>query len=319
MQRYGMTIPFDRVRLHENQRWFQLLDSLGYTDLWSGEAFSADGFTPLVQAAIWAPSARLGCAIVPVYTRGPATLAMCAASLADAAPGRVVIGLGSSSDVIVERWNAVPFEKPYQRVRDTARFLRKALAGEKVDETFETFSVQGFKLGRAPETPPQLMLAALRPGMLRLAGRESDGAILNWLSADDIKQVVPYVQAGGPDREIVTRIFVCPEPDRALARAAARRHMAAYLQVPVYAEFQRWLGRGELLADFWTRWASGDRSGALEAIPDRVVDDLVVHGSFEECREHVLRYVQAGVHTPLIQLVRSDGDLAEILRGLAPR
>ncbi len=318
MQRYGMTIPFDRVPLHENRRWFELLESVGYTDLWSGEAFSADGFTPLVQGALWAPSMRLGCAIVPVFTRGPATLAMCAGALADAAPGRVVIGLGSSSNVIVERWNAVPFERPYQRVRDTVRFLRSALAGERVDETYETFSVHGFRLGRVPEVPPKLMLAALRPGMLRLAGRESDGVILNWLSADDVKQVVPHVEAGGPGREIVARIFVCPEPDRALARAAARRHMASYLYVPVYAEFQRWLGRGELLAEFWARWERGDRTGALEAIPDRVVDDLVVHGSYEECREHVRRYVQAGVHTPVIQLVRSDGELGDILRGLAP-
>jgi probable F420-dependent oxidoreductase len=318
MQRYGMTVPFDRFPLHEQQPLIQELARLGYTDLWSGEAMATDGFTPLVQGAIWAPALRLGSAVVPVYTRGPATLAMCAASLADAAPGRVVIGLGSSSNVIVERFNAIPFDRPYQRVRDTLRFLRSALAGERVDAEYETFSVQGFRLGRVPQIAPKLMIAALRPGMLKLAGREADGAILNWLSAEDVKRVVPYVHAGGPDREIVARVFVCPVEDTKVARQTARRLIAAYLSVPVYAEFHRWLGRGDAMADFWKRWDAGDRSGSLDAIPDQVVDDLVIHGSPETCRAHILRYVQEGVHTPVIQLIRADGDLRELLARLAP-
>jgi probable F420-dependent oxidoreductase len=319
MQRYGMTIPLDGTALHAQRPWIEELAALGYTDFWSGEAGHADGFTPLVQASIWAPRARVGTAIVPVYTRGPATLAMCAASLAEAAPGRAVLGIGSSSNVIVERWNDIPFERPFQRVRDTLRFLRAALAGEKIDARYETFQVRGFRLGRVPQIPPRIMLAALRPGMLRLAGREADGAILNWLSAEDVKRVVPYVHAGGPDREIVARLFVCPTADAARARAVARRAIAAYLSVPVYAEFHRWLGRGELMAGFWSRWEAGDRAGALEAIPDAVCDDLVVHGDAARCRAHVARYVEAGVHTPVLQLLPSGGDLAELMRALAPR
>src|SRR4029453_2673852 len=134
MSRYGVTIPLDRVPLAQQRDGLRELVDLGYTDLWTAESDGADGFTPLVLASQWAPEARLGCAIFPVYTRGPALLAMSAAALAQAAPGRVAIGLGSSSNVIVENWNGIPFEKPYARVRDTARFLRRALAGEKISE-----------------------------------------------------------------------------------------------------------------------------------------------------------------------------------------
>ena len=88
-QGYGMTIPFDGVPLHEQRDWIVELADLGYTDVWSSEANGADGFTPLALASVWAPSLRLGSAIVPSFTRGPATLAQCVASLADAAPGRV--------------------------------------------------------------------------------------------------------------------------------------------------------------------------------------------------------------------------------------
>ena len=160
MQRLGMTIPLDGALLHEQRDAIAELEALGYTDLWTAEAQGTDGFTPLVLASQWAPRARLGCAIFPAYTRGPALFAMSAASLCQAAPGRVVIGIGSSSNVIVEQWNGIPFEKPYQRVRDVTRFLRRALTGEKVTENYETFSVKGFRLGLAVPEPPKILNGA---------------------------------------------------------------------------------------------------------------------------------------------------------------
>jgi probable F420-dependent oxidoreductase len=233
-----------------------------------------------------------------------------------------VFGLGSSSNVIVERWNGIPFDEPYKRTRDVLRFLRPALAGEKVSQTYDTFTVDGFRLGVVPPEPVPILVAALREGMLRLAGREGDGAIINWLSADDVKQVVAPVQAAGGStpKEVVARIFVCPSTDAEAVRAGARFAIAAYLNVPVYAAFHEWLGRGELLAPMWEAWKAGDRKAALAAIPDALVDELFVHGSPEACREHVQRYVDAGVTTPALAISSFGGlDLRQAVRDLAPR
>lgn len=317
-RRWGMTIPFDGVPLHRQREWYVELADLGYTDVWSSEADGSDAFTPLVLASQWAPALRLGCAIVPAFTRGPALMAQSIGALAQAAPGRFAFGLGTSSNVIVERWNAIPFEAPYQRVKDTLRFLRRALAGEKIDERYASFAVRGFRLQMAPlaEQPP-ILVAALREGMLRLAGREGDGAILNWLSADDVRRVAPLVHAGGPDKQIVARLFVIPSADRTLARAIGRRAAAAYLTVPVYAAYHEWLGRGDVVAKVSGLWNAGDRKAAVEAIPDEVVDALVIHGSPGACREHVERYRDAGVTTPVLALLHAD-DLRTAIRQLAP-
>lgn len=319
MQRFGMTIPLDRVPLHEQREWIEELEQLGYTDLWTSEAGGHDGFTPLALASAWAPSMRLGCAIFPAYTRGPALMAMSVAALADAAPGRFVMGLGSSSNVIVENWNGIPFEKPYQRTRDTAKFLRAALTGDKITEEYETFSVKNFRLGVKLEQQPPILIAALRQGMLKLAGRVGDGAILNWLSAEDVKKVVPYVHEGGPGKEIVARLFVCPNPDKDQVRQMARFAINAYLNVPVYAAFHEWLGRGPLLAGMWENWKKGDRQAAAAAIPDEVVDDLIIHGSPEECREHLQRYVDAGITTPVLAPLPLGIDPRQACRDLAPK
>src|SRR6476659_231587 len=151
MQRYGMTIPFMGVPLHEQGDWIRELADLGYTDVWSSEADGADGFTPLALASVWAPTLRLGSAIVPAYTRGPATMAQCVAALADAAPGRVAFGIGTSSYVIVERRYDIPFEEPYKKTRAMVRVLRAAVAGEKVKAVYDTCSVNGFKLSQVPQ------------------------------------------------------------------------------------------------------------------------------------------------------------------------
>jgi probable F420-dependent oxidoreductase len=308
-------VPFDGIALHEHRSWFEELERLGYTDVWSAEAGGTDAFTPLALAAAWAPRLRLGTAIIPVYTRGAATLAQSVAAMCQAAPGRFALGIGTSSDVIVEQWNGLRFERPLQRVRDTITFLRAALAGEKVTADYETFSVKGFRLGVAiPEAPP-ILVAALRPRMLQLAGEHGDGAIINWLSADDVTTVVPHV---GDGKEIVARIFVLPSTDRDHVERVGRRAIASYLNVPVYAKFHEWLGRGDALRPMWDAWSAGDRSAALAAIPSEVVDQLIVHGTVDDIRAHLDRYAANGVTTPVPAILATGESLLETVRGLAP-
>jgi probable F420-dependent oxidoreductase len=240
--------------------------------------------------------------------------------MAEAAPGRFAFGIGTSSDVIVQRWNGIPFEEPYKRTRDTVRFLKAALTGEKVTAEYTGFKVGGFKLGRVPKQTPPILVAALREGMLRLAGREADGAIINWLAADDVKRVAPIVHqaGGGADKEIVARIFVCPSTDTDAVRGMGKFAIAAYLNVPVYAAFHDWLGRGEELAAMWKAWKEGDRKAALEAIPDSLVDELIVHGSPAECREHIDRYFENGVTTAALAIMPFGIDQRQAVRELAP-
>jgi probable F420-dependent oxidoreductase len=309
-------LPLNGIPLAAQRDLVAALPGLGYTDAWSSEVNGTDAFTPLALAAGWAPELRLGTAIAGIYNRGPALLAMNAATVAALAPGRFVLGIGVSSPVVVTAWNGVPLDRPYQRARDMLRFLRLALAGEKVSLDGDTFTVSGFRLAEPPDPPPALALAALRPQMVKLAASLADGAITNWLAPSD----VPTVRAvAGPDCELTARIFVCPTTDAAAARQIGRRLIAAYLTVPVYAAFQDWLGRGPQLRAMQDAWAAGDRKGALAAIDDKLVDELVVHGEPAQCRARVAEYQAAGLDTPVIAIVPGPGvDEAEAIHQLAP-
>ena len=314
--RWGITLPLQGPSLPEQREIVAELPDLGFTDAWSSELSGIDAFTPLILASQWTDQIRFGTAIAAIYTRGPALLAMTAATLSDLAPGRFVMGIGTSTPVVVEHWNAVPFEAPYQRSRDMLRFLKAALSGEKVTEQYETFAVNGFRLERPPAVAPDLALAALRPQMVKLAADEAGAAITNWLSPADVPKVRA---AAGPGCELIARIFVLPTTDADLARTIGRRLVTGYLTVPAYAAFHDWLGRGDLLRPMQEKWAAGDRRGASAAIPDEVVDDLVIHGDLATCRERVDAYRAAGLDTPVIAIIPPPGmDVAEAVRGLAP-
>jgi probable F420-dependent oxidoreductase len=313
--RYGITIPFDGVTLADHREWFTRLADLGYTDVWTAEVDGLDGFTPLALAAAWEPRLHLGLAVAPVYTRGAGLLAMTCAAMGEIAGDRVSIGLGASSLPVVQRWNGIPYEEPFKRTRDTVRFVNRALAGEKIDEEFDTFTIRGFKLSRPVTTPPKILLGALRSRMLKMAGTEADGAILNWLSAEDVKTCVAEV---GPGKTIAARLFVVPTEDANLARMVARRMISSYLTVPGYAAFHKWLGREEILTPMWDAWAAGDRKLANELIPDEVCDALIIHGSYDDCRAHVQRFLDNGVTVPTLAIVNVGGDLRTHIEGLAP-
>ena len=326
-KRIAVTVPLEGFTLPEHADVLREAERLGYRDAWSYEADGLDAFTPLAVAG-QATEMRLGTAIVNVFTRGPATLAQSAASLAEIAPGRFILGIGAGSNIIVESWNGAVFHRPATRVREMARCLRHVLDGERVVFHGETVTVDGFRLSRPPAVPVPIYVAALRAGMLAVAGQVGDGVILNWLTPEDVPRCVAVVREAAAkagrdpaEIEITCRLFVHLDEDNAWAR----RHVAAYLNVPVYRAFHEWLGRTGALAPMWEAWGRGDRRGAVAAIPERVVDDLLMRGPAETIRARIARYLDAGVDTAFVLLQSSEPDagrkreaLLTAMRALAP-
>ncbi len=330
-KRWSMSVPMDGFLLAEHAELAREAEGLGYTDAWSFEVDHVDCFSPLAVIGA-ATGLRVGTAIANVFTRGPATLASCAAGIAEVAPGRFCLGIGAGSQPIVEAWNGGRFERPLTRVREMVQVLRAALAGERVTFRGRTLSVDGFRLSRPVTGPVPIHVAALRPGMLQLAGEVGDGAIINWLSAEDVPRSVALVReaakAAGRDPdavEITARLMVNVDPPAPESDLGIRRHITAYLNVPVYRAFHEWLGRGQALGPMWEAWERGDRRAAVAAVPGDVARDLILQGSMEEIRAHVRRYLAAGVDTAFLQLGSFEPDperrrraILDAMRALAP-
>jgi probable F420-dependent oxidoreductase len=314
--RQGLTIPFAGVSLAEHEPLLRHADELGYHDLWSGEATGYDGFTPLALASAWTENVRLGTGVVNPYTRGPALMAQSAAALADASRGRFVLGIGASSDRIVERWNGIPFEKPLSRVREAVQALRPVFAGERGNG--------GFKLEVPPAQPIPIYVAALRGRMLRLAGQIGDGAWVNFLPLSGVEQVVGKVREGEAAAgrkpgsvDIVCRFFNVPAP-AGEGLALVRFMFAAYATVPVYAEYFRWLGFADEIDPMVEAWDKGDRERAVELVPEDLARDVFVFGGPDEQRERLAAYADKGITTLCLTPIASPEAVPGWIEAMAP-
>ncbi len=308
--RWGLTLPLPGLSLAQLREHVERAEATGYTDLWSGETNGPDGFTPLAFAAAWTNEVRLGTGVVGVFTRGPALLAQQTAALADGSGGRFALGIGASSDRIVEGWNGIPFERPLSKVAATLDFLKPALAGERTPT--------GFKLEQAPAAPVPIILAALRGKMLRLAVERAQGAFTNYLPLSGLPKVTAELE-GAPDGfELLCRFFCIPGP-REQAEPLARFMFASYVTVPVYASFFRWLGYGERIEEMCTAWAAKDRDAAMAAAPWELIEETFILGTPDAMRSRLEEFVAGGITLPVLLPITTPDRMGELIEALAPR
>jgi probable F420-dependent oxidoreductase len=314
--RWGLTLPFTGVPLREHRSLVEGAEAAGYDDFWSGETNGPDGFTPVLLTAAWTERARLGTGVVNAFTRGPGVLAQHAAAAQDASGGRFCLGIGSSSHVIVERWNGIPFEKPLTKVRETVEALRAVLAGER--------GPGGFKLESAPEEPPPIYVAALRGRMLHLAASIGDGVMLNFLPLSALPIMVSEIHAGEREADkaegssdVVCRFFCIPQPvEQGLP--LARWMFAAYATVPVYEAYFRWLGWGEAIDPMVDAWNAGDRQRARELAPEELIREIVLFGEPDEQKSRLADFVAGGITTPVLTPICPPEALPATIDALAP-
>jgi probable F420-dependent oxidoreductase len=306
--RWGLTLPFAGVPLAATEPLVRQAEAAGWDDLWTGDTNGPDGFTPLALAAAWTERMRLGTGVVSVFTRGPAVLAQQAAALADASGGRFVLGLGASSDVIVERWNRVAFERPLSKVRDTVAALRPVFAGER--------GPGGFKLDTPPVAPVPIYVAALRDRMLGLSGSIADGTCLNFLPLSSAEQVVRAI-APQDGHDIVCTCFCIPRPAED-GLGLARFMFAGYATVPVYEAFFRGLGWGDAIDSMVDAWRAGDRKGAAALAPEELLREIFVFGGADEMRERLAAFAAAGITTLCLMPICEPDELPAFIDGMAP-
>jgi probable F420-dependent oxidoreductase len=309
MGRWGLTLPLPGTPLAAHEELVKRAEAAGYTDLWSGETNGPDGFTPLALSAAWTERARLGTGVVGVFQRGPALLAQEAAALADASGGRFVLGIGSSSDRIVEGWNGIPFERPLTKVRDTVDFLQTALNGERTET--------GFKLEAAPQHAVPIVLAALRGKMLRLAVDRAEGAFSNFLPLGGLPKVATELADAPEGFELLCRFFCLPG-EREEIEPLARFMFSSYATVPVYSAFFRWLGYGEQIEPMVAAWESGDRQSAAAAAPWELIEEVFILGTPEAIKERIGAFVEGGVTLPILLPIVPPDRMGETIEALAP-
>jgi probable F420-dependent oxidoreductase len=301
--RLGLTFPIWPTDVRRSCELARRAEALGYTDAWSAETAGPDGLAVATALGVVTETMRIGCAVVPAYTRPPALIAMGALAAQQASAGRFSLGIGASSPTIVERWMGIAFDRPLKQVSETLTAVKAALAGEKVDVAGEKVSIKGFRLETPPEKPVPLFLAALGPQMMQLAAREADGIALFLAAEEGVRMAL----AAAPGKDVVARLLCCPDEPVEDIRPIARWQLTPYIAVPAYNRFIAAQGFEREAAAVARLWGEGDRQAALDAVSDELVDALVLMGPAAACKERLESFRAAGLGTPILMLFSPRG------------
>jgi probable F420-dependent oxidoreductase len=279
----------------------QLAEQLGYRSYWTAETTGPEAFSVLAAAGAAAPSLDLGTGVLALQLRTPMVVAMAGATLQALHPDRdIILGIGISSPVVATRWHGMPYgDQPLGQVREYVTLVRACLSGEKVDFDGDHYRVKGFRLGiRQGERRPKIVVGALNPKMLALAGEVADGVLLNYLPASHVPWSVEQVRKGG-DAEIYAYVHagVC---EREEGEELARRDLFSYAVVDSYARSFERAGFEDEVAAIREAHAAGDRAAAVAAVSDRMVDAIDVMGDADTVHATMRAYVDAGVDVPVL-------------------
>lgn len=279
-------------------------ERLGYHTALSGEVAGAEVFSLLGMAAARTSRIRLGAGVLPTFTRPAPLAAMGFATLASLAPGRIVAGFGASSPIIVDRWNGLPFTKPFTTTREYLELFGLIMAGGKVGYGGEQLTCDGFRLGIEVPGPVPVWLGAMGDRMLSLAGEVADGAFLAWCTPSEVaakrRRVHEAARDAGRDPasiELVCSLSCYAGDHPEEARERLRRTVLAYAMVPTHRKsFTESLPR---LADATEAWAAGDRRAALDLVDDSAVDATCAVG-VEAVRRRIAEYAAVGIDTVIL-------------------
>ena len=309
MARLGIVLaPFATLPATEFVAIARETEARGYHAAWTGEASGYDAISLMAMIATHTERLHVGSAVLPVQTRTPVILGQSAATLNHLAPDRVVLGIGLSSKVIVGDWHGLSFAPSLQQIREAVQIIRAVASGERVSFEGKFYKVKNFRLTVPPPAKPvRVVLAALGPEMLELAGEIADGVVLNWIPPETVPSSIKHLEAGAKkagrtltDFEIASFIRTCVTDDPAAAREALARDITGYTTVDAYASFFRNAGFAEEVDAVNAAWRAGDRGGAVKQVSPRFLDGLGVVGPEALCRERIAEFSRAGLTQPVI-------------------
>ena len=290
----------------------------GFDCAWGGEANNKDPTVMLSAIAAVTTRLKVGSAIYHILGRTPATLALQAMGLDELSGGRFLLGIGSSNPTIA-KWHGQSFDRPLSRIQEYIEITRAAMRGEKLNFEGKFFTAQNFKMAFKPSGRSiPIYVAAFGPKMTRLAGRISDGVLINMANPTEIGRIAAEVKAGaleaGKDpakMEIICKVRCSIAPNYSVAREALSHALTYYALADYYRDLLGRMGFAEEVEAMRSAWKAGGFHAARALISYRMFNSLplVAATSAPEVVEQIQPYIEAGATRIILPYVAASDDI----------
>ena len=320
----GLEMPY--TEMHERDAMLALAreaEALGYDTIWVSELYSFDAFTTLTHLACGTDTIKLGTNIANIYARTPAMLASTAASLDQLSGGRFILGIGVSGPQVIEGWHGLPYDKPLARTRETIDIVRQVVAGDRLVYEGDVFRVtKGLKLINKPLRPDlPIYVASIGPKNVELTAELADGWLPTFFSPAHADAVFgPALAAGRAKRSpALGPLEVAPmvpalAGDVVVARDVCRWGIGFYIggmgsrEKNFYNQLVRLYGYDREAETIQNLFLSGDKTAAIAAVPDELVDAVCLAGDESRMRDGLAAFAEAGVTQVVVGPMAPDAD-----------
>ena len=270
--------------------------------IWIPETWGMENFSLLSLASIHSINSKIGSSIINIYSRSPSLIAMGAATVDTISNGRLIIGLGTSSQSIVEEFHGTPFVAPIQRMKEYVEIIKLLLSGKKIDYQGEIFSLKNFSLLiDPPRKNIPIYLAAINQKMVDLTWDVADGVIFYLRPKEEIKSTLKKMQQ---TRKIdsTIQIITCVHQDADKAINRAKKTLAFYVSVgKIYREFLASNGYKKETENIFAEYKKNGLDDNYELVTDSMVNDLCISGTPDDCRKKLNEFRQTGIDLPILQ------------------
>lgn len=280
----------------------KILSTRSVDSIWIPETWGMEGFSMMSAVSRIAKNAKIGSSIVNIYSRSPSVIAMGAATLDTISDGKLILGLGTSSDLIVQNWHGIAFKDPVLRMQECVEIIRLILSKNKVNYNGKFFHLKDFALLIKPKRNKiPVYLAAVNQKMVELTWNVADGVIFYLRPLSELKDTIQRMQSK-KKIDVASQFITCVSDDKEKAVSKAKKTLAFYISVAkIYRDFLAKNGFKKETENVYQEFLKSGLSSNFELIPDSMLESLTICGDAEESRKQLKRFVDAGVNLPIMQ------------------
>ena len=278
------------------------LDKLKPDTVWIPETWGMENFSMLSLVSKENLTSKIGSSIINIYSRSPSLIAMGAVTVDTISNGRLILGLGTSSQPLVEDFHGSKFEMPVKRMEEYVKIIRLIFAGKIINYSGEFFTLKNFSLLiKPPRNNIPIYLAAVNQKMVELAWNVADGVIFYLRPKNELKSTLTSMQA---KKKIDTsiQIITCVHPDSEKAINRAKKTLAFYVSVgKIYREFLASNGFENETKNIFEEYKKTGLKNNSELVPESMVKELCISGTPDECKKQLQGFYETGIDLPIIQ------------------
>jgi alkanesulfonate monooxygenase SsuD/methylene tetrahydromethanopterin reductase-like flavin-dependent oxidoreductase (luciferase family) len=289
----------------------EIVSKTNVDSIWIPETWGMENFSMLGAVSNKTISQKIGSSIINIYSRTPSTIAMGAATTDILSNGRLVLGLGTSSEPIIEDFHGEKFENPIQRMKEYVEIIRLALSKKQISYAGKIFNLNNFTLLIEPKRQSiPIYLAAINQKMVNLAWEIGDGVIFYLRPLDEMKETISKMQSKR-EIDVACQIITCISDDSEKAIQRAKKTLAFYVSVgKIYREFLSKNGFKNETNEIFEEFKKSGFKSNHELVTDSMLNSLCIAGSPDEVRSQLNEFRDAGVDLPIIQF-NPIGDVIE--------